>query len=61
MAEVFQYLMFIRAGFLVYDSGEDGMYEQKECEIEYLQSIYPTLKFDRIFDEFIYNLYELKK
>lgn len=61
MAEVFQYLMFIRAGSLVYDSNEDEMYEQKEREIEYLQSIYPTIKFDRISDEFIHNLYELKR
>lgn len=61
MAEVFQYLMFIRAGSLVYDSDEDEMYEQKEREIEYLQSIYPTIKFDRISDEFIHNLYELKR
>ena len=61
IAEVFQYLMFIRAGSLVYDSDEDEMYEQKECEIEYLQSIYPTIKFDRISDEFIHNLYELKR
>lgn len=61
MAEVFQYLMFIRAGSLVYDSDEDEMYEQKEREIEYLRSIYPTIKFDRISDEFIHNLYELKR
>lgn len=61
IAEVFQYLMFIRAGSLVYDSDEDEMYEQKEREIEYLQSIYPTIKFDRISDEFIHNLYELKR
>ena len=61
MAEVFQYLMFIRAGSLVYDSDEDEMYEQKEREIEYLQSIYPTIKFDRVSDEFIHNLYELKR
>lgn len=61
MVEVFQYLMFIRTGSLVYDSDEDEMYEQKEREIEYLQSIYPTIKFDRISDEFIHNLYELKK
>ena len=53
--------MFIRAGSLVYDSDEDEMYEQKEREIEYLQSIYPTIKFDRISDEFIHNLYELKR
>ena len=51
MAEVFQYLMFIRAGSLVYVSDEDEMYQQKEREIEYLQSIYLTLKFDRISDE----------
>lgn len=61
MAEVFQYLMFIRAGSLAYDSGEDEMYEQKELEIEYLNFIYPTIKFNRISDEFIHNLYELKK
>ena len=61
IAEVFQYLMFISAGSLVYDSDEDEMYEQKERQKEYLQSIYPTIKFDRISDEFIHNLYELKK
>ena len=39
MAEVFQYLMFIRAGSLVYDSDEDEMYEQKEREIEYFHYV----------------------